>query len=112
MPFGTYKNAMRKGADAVAANAGVIASRTGSAMAAPMPCNIARLESRLPGFMRSSLHSLSHLERRALYDREDQTRELILSGCRLPADCFHHRRILAFQPAAQCERQHLLRDVP
>src|SRR5438270_13300886 len=102
---------MRRGADGVAANAGVIASSTGSAIAAPMPCNIARLESRLPGIMRSSLHSLSHLERRALYDREDQTRELILPGRGLPADFFHGGRILAFKAAAQCERQHFLRDI-
>src|SRR5947209_15556776 len=108
MPFGTYKNAMRRGEDAVAAKAGVIASKTGSAIAAPMPCNIARLESRLPGFMRSSLRSLSHLERGALYDREHQTGELILSGRCLPADFFHRGRILAFKPAPQCERQHLL----
>src|SRR5437763_12216064 len=101
MPFGTYRNAMRNGADAVAAKAGVIASRTGSAIAAPMPCNIARLESRLPGFMRTSLHALSHLERRALYDRENQTRELILSGHRLLPDFFHRSRILPFKSAAQ-----------
>src|SRR3954453_5573874 len=109
MPFGTYRNAMRRGEDAVAANAGVIASRTGSAIAAPMPCNIARLESRLPGFMRSSLPSLSHLKRRALYDREDQTRELILSGRGLTADFFNGRGIRTVQLTTKCDGKHLRR---
>src|SRR5436305_4020254 len=111
MPFGTYRSAIRVGGAAVDANAGVMASRTGSAMAAPIPCNIARLESRLPGFMRCSFHSVSHLERRALDDRGNQARKFVVCGRRLPADLVDHRGIGSLQTPSQRKGQHLLRKV-
>src|SRR6185369_7132782 len=99
---------MRVGAGAEAANAGRIASRNGIAIAAPIPCNMARRESRLLGFMPSSIHALSHLERAALDDTENQVRKLVISRGRLPADLVHRPGVRAFEAAPQRERQHLL----
>src|SRR5438105_4598744 len=108
MPFGTYRNAIRVGAEAVAANAGVMASRTGSAMAAPIPCNIARREIRLLRFIRSSLHSVPHLKRRALDDSENHAREPVISGGGAPADFIDCGAVRTFQTPPQSKRQHFL----
>src|SRR5262245_48885494 len=50
MPFGTYTNPMRTGGAGarLEANAGVIASRKGSAIAVPIPFRNVRLGSALP----------------------------------------------------------------
>src|SRR5689334_20562273 len=88
-----------------------MASRNGSAIAAPIPCNMARRESRLLGFMPSSIHSLSHLERAALDDTQNQARKPVISGSHLPADLFHGAGVRPFEAAPQRERQHLLRQI-
>src|SRR6476646_6947511 len=112
IPFGTYRNAMRFGAAAVAAHAGLIASRNGSEIAAPIPCSIARRESLLLGFISASLRSLPHLERTALDDPEHQARKLVLSGRRLPRDLVHRLGIRGFQFTPQRKRQQFLCHVP
>src|SRR4029077_3232892 len=85
----------------------LIASRNGSAIAVPIPCNMARRENRLLGFMPSSIRSLSHLERAALDDTENQARKLVVCSGRLPADFFHCGGVRAFEAASQRECQHL-----
>src|SRR6185436_14272247 len=102
---------MRVGGGVEAANAGLIASRNGSAIAVPIPCSMARRESRLLGFMPSSIRALSHLERAALDNTENQARKLVISGGRLPADFFHCASVRTFEAAPQRERQHLLRQI-
>src|SRR3954469_13505694 len=77
-PFGTYAKARRSGEAfaAGAAKAGVMASRAGSAMAAPSPFRNRRRGRCRPTLIMSG--SPAHLERRAPHDLEHEPGEPVL----------------------------------
>src|ERR1700730_9670969 len=68
IPFGTSMNAMRTGRDVAVAKAGVIASTTGRARAAPVPRRKAR---RGIDFLEITIAYPPHLKWRAVDDTEN-----------------------------------------
>src|SRR6185312_14644945 len=103
-------------------NAGRIASRNGSATAAPAPRRIVRREMcflvinlisvPFPGARRKlwSLARTLHFKRQTLHNAEYKLREAIIVRRQIRFDCLQRRPVIPFEPAAQRVDHHLLRD--
>src|ERR1700680_1630505 len=118
MPWGTKQPTNRGfGLAAVCANAtpaGTIASRSGSASAAPAPRRTVRRDmcffviNVIAVFSSTGRHLLVavvyfhvHLERRALHDTQHYGSELVLAGGRIAHDRPHQWHVLILNAAAQ-----------
>src|SRR5712672_3443498 len=99
IPFGTSTNAMRIGRALSAASAGVIASSTGSASAAPAPRRNVR---RGLDFLVISMANSPHLKWGAFYDAEDHGwPPMVFGGC-IGDDLTQRGMIIVFDAATQC----------
>src|ERR1044071_6637045 len=102
---------MRVGARRGAANAGIMASRNGSAMAVPMPRSTARRESRLLGFMGASSRGPSQLEGAALNDSENEGREFVVGGGAISNDVRDCGCVRRLETAPEGEGQKLFGEI-
>src|SRR5258705_12160758 len=99
IPFGTSMNAIRIGRALSAASAGVIASSTGSASAAPAPRKNVR---RGMDFLVITMADSPHLKWRAFYDAENHGRPPIVFCRSLVDDLAQNRMVVRVNTAPQC----------
>src|SRR5580700_3423172 len=98
MPLGTSMKAMRTGRAVAVAKAGVMASSTGKASAAPVPRRKAR---RGIDFLEISIACPPHLKRRAVDDAENDRRPALVVGGGLMGALAHDRTVVLLETAAE-----------
>src|ERR1044071_4905049 len=98
IPFGTSMNDRRTGRAGSAANAGVMASSTGKARAAPVPRRNARRGS---DFLVSIIACSPHLKRHAFDDAENDGRPAVVVGVGFTDDLAQNRTVVFLYAAAQ-----------
>src|SRR5579862_5034552 len=103
MPLGVYRNAIRGTAVRLgAANAGVIESSTGRAMAAPKPCRkVRRARDRLVmNILAILLGSPPHLKWYAIHHPQNQRGKSLVIGCHFAPDLTQRGLVVILQTAS------------